>query len=277
MLFQVILWLTKNLLYCYNHIKLRAILKKAILKILILITVLSAYYILPTWAQSAEYGPPGIYPQSTLIQQTGNIYTLTNDTNKGFTITISGIVFDGKGHSIKGLYIQGVTDVIVKDFLIPSGAGISITDSANISVTNNTILDCRFSPHGPSHSVFLYNSNSVLLENNNIMGTYYGISTLGSNNNVVTGNIIETSSSPWGGYDPVAIILGGKTPADFNGSSSNNLFYNNTILSSYDKVMIRAGSGNRWDNGEIGNYWSCLLYTSPSPRDGLLSRMPSSA
>ena len=26
-----------------------------------------------------------------------------------------------------------------------------------------------------------------------------------------------------------------------------------------------------------GNFGSCLLYTSPSPRDGLLSRMPSSA
>ena len=25
------------------------------------------------------------------------------------------------------------------------------------------------------------------------------------------------------------------------------------------------------------NYYVCLLYTSPSPRDGLLSRMPSSA
>ena len=24
-------------------------------------------------------------------------------------------------------------------------------------------------------------------------------------------------------------------------------------------------------------FWNCLLYTSPSPRDGLLSRMPSSA
>ena len=24
-------------------------------------------------------------------------------------------------------------------------------------------------------------------------------------------------------------------------------------------------------------HWNCLLYTSPSPRDGLLSRMPSSA
>ena len=27
----------------------------------------------------------------------------------------------------------------------------------------------------------------------------------------------------------------------------------------------------------IGHYTDCLLYTSPSPRDGLLSRMPSSA
>ena len=27
----------------------------------------------------------------------------------------------------------------------------------------------------------------------------------------------------------------------------------------------------------IATYYGCLLYTSPSPRDGLLSRMPSSA
>ena len=27
----------------------------------------------------------------------------------------------------------------------------------------------------------------------------------------------------------------------------------------------------------VGQFGSCLLYTSPSPRDGLLSRMPSSA
>ena len=29
--------------------------------------------------------------------------------------------------------------------------------------------------------------------------------------------------------------------------------------------------------GELGLLGICLLYTSPSPRDGLLSRMPSSA
>ena len=30
-------------------------------------------------------------------------------------------------------------------------------------------------------------------------------------------------------------------------------------------------------NEGIEIYYTCLLYTSPSPRDGLLSRMPSSA
>ena len=30
-------------------------------------------------------------------------------------------------------------------------------------------------------------------------------------------------------------------------------------------------------NCYMGMQWGCLLYTSPSPRDGLLSRMPSSA
>ena len=28
---------------------------------------------------------------------------------------------------------------------------------------------------------------------------------------------------------------------------------------------------------DVYSYYGCLLYTSPSPRDGLLSRMPSSA
>ena len=30
-------------------------------------------------------------------------------------------------------------------------------------------------------------------------------------------------------------------------------------------------------DGKVTEYRVCLLYTSPSPRDGLLSRMPSSA
>ena len=45
--------------------------------------------------------------------------------------------------------------------------------------------------------------------------------------------------------------------------------------------VIERGAGSRlWDvdgNEYVDLVSSCLLYTSPSPRDGLLSRMPSSA
>ena len=43
-------------------------------------------------------------------------------------------------------------------------------------------------------------------------------------------------------------------------------------------ALLAAGvSALLFDGGEQSYYYFCLLYTSPSPRDGLLSRMPSSA
>ena len=45
-------------------------------------------------------------------------------------------------------------------------------------------------------------------------------------------------------------------------------------------VIFRLGGFNRNLRQEVSSkakYYFCLLYTSPSPRDGLLSRMPSSA
>ena len=47
------------------------------------------------------------------------------------------------------------------------------------------------------------------------------------------------------------------------------------------ETFYRADAFNSeraWDTSSVTNmYRTCLLYTSPSPRDGLLSRMPSSA
>ena len=48
-------------------------------------------------------------------------------------------------------------------------------------------------------------------------------------------------------------------------------------------IGLRLGINRGWDSTwfakkkDFGRYLICLLYTSPSPRDGLLSRMPSSA
>ena len=41
--------------------------------------------------------------------------------------------------------------------------------------------------------------------------------------------------------------------------------------------QLRGRSGRQGDAGSSRFYLSCLLYTSPSPRDATLSRMPSSA
>ena len=42
-------------------------------------------------------------------------------------------------------------------------------------------------------------------------------------------------------------------------------------------VQFTAEEETARDNEEAAYANACLLYTSPSPRDGLLSRMPSSA
>ena len=44
-----------------------------------------------------------------------------------------------------------------------------------------------------------------------------------------------------------------------------------------DKIVVDIVTRDLRNNGPIRQSLRCLLYTSPSPRDGLLSRMPSSA
>ena len=54
---------------------------------------------------------------------------------------------------------------------------------------------------------------------------------------------------------------------------SRNLYknsYGNKLIFEEINHDLRVGFSYEWNS-------SCLLYTSPSPRDGLLSRMPSSA
>ena len=48
------------------------------------------------------------------------------------------------------------------------------------------------------------------------------------------------------------------------------------LLEARDRIGGRTWTA-RVDNEDIEMGGTCLLYTSPSPRDGLLSRMPSSA
>ena len=51
-------------------------------------------------------------------------------------------------------------------------------------------------------------------------------------------------------------------------------------LENFDKMKIGIASDEKireWSHGEVKKPETCLLYTSPSPRDVEESRMPSSA
>ena len=44
-----------------------------------------------------------------------------------------------------------------------------------------------------------------------------------------------------------------------------------------NNAMAKAAKGGHVEIVKLCKEWGCLLYTSPSPRDATLSRMPSSA
>ena len=49
------------------------------------------------------------------------------------------------------------------------------------------------------------------------------------------------------------------------------------LLERGQPIYYTGGHGGYEEGRKLARTWACLLYTSPSPRDGLLSRMPSSA
>ena len=72
-------------------------------------------------------------------------------------------------------------------------------------------------------------------------------------------------------YDTVISLMQSKV-----GKYSTILDYVSKVWGYWSQESRLLGIGDK-SNNWIADLESCLLYTSPSPRDGLLSRMPSSA
>ena len=67
------------------------------------------------------------------------------------------------------------------------------------------------------------------------------------------------------------------TTEQYNGTSWTELTTINTVRSGFGGSGTVTAAGYAGGEIPVSPSNTCLLYTSPSPRDGLLSRMPSSA
>ena len=70
-------------------------------------------------------------------------------------------------------------------------------------------------------------------------------------------------------------------PVVFQDASTGYKFLSGSTVTSSETIKWEDGNEYPLVRVEVTSdshpFYTCLLYTSPSPRDGLLSRMPSSA
>ena len=97
---------------------------------------------------------------------------------------------------------------------------------------------------------------------------------------------LDQDLAQFGGLEFGSVFIGGGTPSLFSGESISRLLdgiRQRVELKESGEITLEANPGSA-DAGRFEDYIkagvnriSCLLYTSPSPRDRQKSRMPSSA
>ena len=194
-----------------------------------------------------------VTPSSAPILHSGNQYSLTSNINESIAVNRSNMVLDGKGYTVSKatIYILGVSNVTAKNLTITNSyQGISIADSSDIIITNNTIRETGASlPFSETWAISIQRGNSSQIIENNIIDNMIGVSFAETSDNLVVGNnITDCSSIAFGLYN----------------SSYNRIYHNNMVNNSLQFKDEGIGlypymvSMNTWDNGSIsgGNYWS---------------------
>jgi len=178
---------------------------------------------------------------------------------------------EGGNHAIS-IFVNGVT---VSGFRISNVGdfwnccGFYVTSQGNNISHNNVINNLRMNGvflDGASYNTIWGN----LIENNN----FHGIRLEFTSHNVIVNNVIVNNRG-YGIYlweSPENILIGNTVKQSFFGgitlgdNSGNNTIFHNNFIDNPENA--HDATGNNWDNGSSGNYWSD--YTgSDSDGDGI--------
>ena len=200
-----------------------------------------------------------------LITATGNITSSGNisagNILTGGLISATGNISTGANVGVSG-YVTVVGNVISGNV---TTTGL-ISAQGNVTGGNvNTVLVAATTVSATG------NVNGGNVNTNNLVGTALTISSTGALNLSPSGNVVLTANT-W--------INNLAYPVQDQDAASK-LYVDTVAQGLAVKTAANAATTTdlaTWLNIPAGNVtYNCLLYTSPSPRDGLLSRMPSSA
>ena len=232
--------------------------------ILLCLIASSAVYLQPVKAQyqgNITINADGtISPSSAPIQQSGIIYTLTSDENGTLVVERNDTVVNGQGYTLFGeLSLSDVSNVTVKDFrIIGSGGlqtqqiGISLTETSNVVIANNTISGegsiMAINAEGLYTGIYVDDGSSNILKGNNLESNIDAIYLYNTEHNLIVGNNLTDMSNPWDSYSSALVF----------DHASNNTVYHNNFINFEGEQVSDLNSVNTWDGGYPigGNYWS---------------------
>jgi parallel beta-helix repeat protein len=215
-----------------------------------------------------------IDPISAPITVSGNVYEMTDDIHDEIIIEKSGIIFDGKGHTVYGppievfnygIYINDgsnwINDITIKNVIVDGFySSIRTFQAYDIRIIDNEVYNCVT-------GIRLQNSDNCIVKNNYVDILAYGVDIrYGSGNHIIQDNILDGNGYyfSWGPY--VNLITAGVLNTfcpdnNFIKNQISNVYRGVWIYTSYDTIF----SGNNFQNCRIGlwmndNHYSKILH-----------------
>ena len=182
-------------------------------------------------------GPSGSISSQVPIQQNGNIYTFTENIDRGvFTVKKSNTIIEGNNHLSGPIKLDHVTNVTIRNLNIESSRWTIHLDHSS----DNKILNTTQNNHPMSLS---YSHNNIIENNSNL-----GVWLFDSTNNTVQNNVlhrIELSRSTNN-----LILKNNSTKEEWSTwldltDSKNNLIFGNQITNTSSRWIALFGTSTK--------------------------------
>jgi parallel beta-helix repeat protein len=193
-----------------------------------------------------------ISPSTAPIMRNGNTYTLTGDLNAAIKIQKSGIVLDGDGYTLSGIFNGNSTDI----WVVGTGPDPNKLDYYTIGVdlggsNVDGITVKNLKVENFSIGMYIWTQNNTVTENS-VSNNIVGLLVSGSNGTITKNYISDNIEGLFFGSNSAS----GESPPDMI-VYQNSLIKNNVQVSGCQcKTYNLTETPHYWDNGKVGNYWS---------------------